>query len=261
MTSYAISTEQEWPYVTINHFETRGEKFRDLSHTHLVTLAPAVTDLEKWANYSEANQWWIQQSYDSRGESDLTAERINPNIHYKDEDGDDNLEEGRVEYLPVSQESRAPYDVSTINNDLDSHHEFAKIYRFSKQAKVAVLSEVFDPSLLLGEEAVFQTDDGTFHPESVLVQPVWDTFDETTRKAVAAAVAVIPWDTFFEGLLHEGADGLICVIKDTCGDAFTYRIDGPHATFLGFGDKHESKFDGMEFETPFAPFINFDVRR
>jgi hypothetical protein len=46
--------------------------------------------------------------------------------------------------------------------------------------------------------------------------------------------------------LANGENGLICVITDPCGEDFTYRIDGPNATFLGVGDLHDPKWNKLE---------------
>jgi hypothetical protein len=167
-------------------------------------------------------------------------------------------ENGKAEYAPLWQEAGAPTDTSSINFNLMSHEVFDRVFHLARQINRAVLSEVFDPSTLLGEEAQFKVDiGGRIHPESILVQPVFDEFDEEIRSVVGAVVAVLPWDVYFEDLLHEGADGLVCVMQDTCGDVFSYRIDGPHAEYLGVGDHHDSKYDSLEFAVPFAPFVDF----
>jgi hypothetical protein len=216
-----------------------------------------VSNLETWSSYAVANQNWIQESYDLRGDATSPAP-IESEVYYSRlEDGVKIPEKGKAEYAPLWQEARAPTDTSSINFNLMSHEVFDRVFHLARQIKSAVLSEVFDPSTLLGEEALFKVDNGEFHPESILVQPVFDEFDEEIRSVVGVVVAVIPWDVYFENLLHDGADGLVCVMRDTCGDVFSYRIDGPHAAFLGKGDHHDSKYDSLEFAVPFAPFVDF----
>lgn len=48
------------------------------------------------------------------------------------------------------------------------------------------------------------------------------------------------------GHIAEGVLGIIVVVRNNCGDVFSYRIDGPQAIFLGDGDQHETEFDQME---------------
>ena len=178
-------------------------------------------------------------------------------MYYRHENGSKIPEKSKAEYVPLWQEARAPSDTSSINFNLMSHEVFDKVFSLARQVKTAVLSEVFDPATLLGEAALFKDDNGEVHPESILVQPVFDEFDEEIRSVVGAVVAVLPWDIYFENLLHDGAEGLVCVMRDTCGDVFSYRIDGPHAKFLGKGDHHDSEYDSLEFAVPFAPFVDF----
>jgi hypothetical protein len=67
--------------------------------------------------------------------------------------------------------------------------------------------------------------------------------------------AAIQWDLYFMTVLHEGADGIVCVIENSCGDAFTYVINGPEADFLGNGDLHESEYSSYD---QFLTTINFE---
>jgi hypothetical protein len=256
ITSFALSSASKWPQVTVPHFEVRGGKFLNISKSQLLSFAPVVSNLETWSSYSVANQNWIQESYDLRGDTTSPGPIVSE-VYYKNEDGSKIAENSKAEYIPLWQEARAPADTSSINFNLMSHAVFNRVFHLARQIKSAVLSEVFDPSTLLGEEALFKDNNGEVHPESILVQPVFDGFDEKTRSVVGAVVAVLPWDIYFQNLLHDGANGLVCVVRDTCGDVFSYRIDGPRATFLGNGDHHDSEYNSLEFAVPFAPFVDF----
>ena len=256
ITSFALSSDSEWPYVTVPHFEVRGQKFFNVSSAQLLSFAPVVYDVEAWNAYSVQNQGWIQESYDLRGD-DAIPDPISTEVYRFDEERNTVVVNDHSEYAPLWQEASAPSNTATINADLYSHDIFHKVFDFARQTESAILSAVFDPTDLLGEEALYQTGDGIFHPESILVQNIYDSFDASTRMVVGALIAVIPWGLYFEGLLHEGANGLICVLRDTCGDEFTYRLDGPHATYVGEGDLHDRRYDDLEFYTEFASFVDF----
>ena len=58
------------------------------------------------------------------------------------------------------------------------------MFNFARTTDSAVLSQVFDPTTLLGEEAMFVAGDGRVHPESILVQNIYDNFDLRSRKVV-----------------------------------------------------------------------------
>jgi hypothetical protein len=239
ITSIALDHESTWPNITVPHFEVRGDRFRAAIDARLVSFCPIVTDVEEWNDYSVEHQAWMAESYEWRGEED-SPDPIPTQVYRVLEGGTMVPEQDKVEYCPLWQQSEAPNDTSVINFNLLSHDIFGRVFDLMRYFKAPVLSQAFDPSTLLGSGARLDTD----HPESILVHPVFAEFDYTT--VVGAVIAVIPWDTYFSDLLHYGANGVICVIVDTCGDDFTYRVDGPRATYLGKGDLHNPKYDFLE---------------
>jgi len=48
-----------------------------------------------------------------------------------------------------------------------------------------------------------------------------------------------------QNLLPEGVNGVLCVIKNTCGQSFTYEIQGRSAFYLGDGDWHDPSYDDL----------------
>jgi hypothetical protein len=101
--------------------------------------------------------------------------------------------------------------------------------------------------------------DASGHPRYFLLAPIYPTLDVNAHEQdniVGFLVAVIPWDRYFSNLLPGSITGMIVVLNDTCGDHFTYWIDGLTATFLGHGDLHDSKFDYLEVATEFALFLH-----
>ena len=44
------------------------------------------------------------------------------------------------------------------------------------------------------------------------------------------------------GILPENSKGIVCVVKNNVGQAFTYRVDGEEAKFMGMGDYHEARY-------------------
>ena len=88
-------------------------------------------------------------------------------------------------------------------------------------------------------------------PVTNMYYPVFDTFGKD-RTVVATIWTQIFWQTFFLGLLPEGANGIICVVENACGDVFTYQVDGTSTTFLGVGDAHDRYYDNLEVLYDFA---------
>lgn len=84
-------------------------------------------------------------------------------------------------------------------------------------------------------------------PTSMLVYPVFDSFDEY-RTLVGAVRASLYWRFYFVDILPMHVEGMICVIENTLNQTFTYRIDGPEVTFLGPGDRHDPRYDDYVVE-------------
>jgi hypothetical protein len=86
-------------------------------------------------------------------------------------------------------------------------------------------------------------------PHSYLMEPVYSAFEEDPE-LVGFLVGVTSFSNLLDRLLPKGADGIVCVIKDKCGDAITYKLNGPKANYIGAGDHHDSKFDKYERSAP-----------
>ena len=124
-----------------------------------------------------------------------------------------------------------------------------------KGSRAPVLSEVFDTSTLKGRNSTKDLGDGKIHPESLLVHPIYENFDTTGDLAgdvVGTIIAVMPWGTYLTNLLHDDDGEVVCVVRDTCGDVFTYVIDGPQATYWGEGDLHDTRYDNYEYVVAFG---------
>jgi hypothetical protein len=88
------------------------------------------------------------------------------------------------------------------------------------------------------------------NPHSFLMEPVYAAFEENSE-LVGILVGVTAFSDLLDRILPPSdADGIVCVIRDACGDAITYEINGPKATYLGAGDLHDSKFDKYERSAP-----------
>lgn len=64
------------------------------------------------------------------------------------------------------------------------------------------------------------------NPHSTLLQPVFEKLKESNSTLVGMVHGIIPWDRYFLRLLPEGVAGIFCVLENTCGEAFTYMLNG-----------------------------------
>jgi hypothetical protein len=63
-------------------------------------------------------------------------------------------------------------------------------------------------------------------PHAFLVQPIFREIYNDTSEMVGTINALITWDRYFTNLLPEGVQGITCVASNTCGQSFTYYLDG-----------------------------------
>jgi hypothetical protein len=73
------------------------------------------------------------------------------------------------------------------------------------------------------------------HPHSDYIQPVFarvqdpsdlNNNNQDDNPVVGFLIAIIPWDRFVIRLLPDGVRGITCVLRNTCGQAYTYQLDG-----------------------------------
>jgi hypothetical protein len=83
-------------------------------------------------------------------------------------------------------------------------------------------------------------------PHSVHLQPVFSRLNDETAPMVGFLAAVIPWDRYLSNLLPEGVDGITAVLKNNCGQSYTYMLKGNKAEYMGKGDLHEHAYNNTE---------------
>ena len=64
-------------------------------------------------------------------------------------------------------------------------------------------------------------------------------------KVVAVLAVSIFWYHLIQDILPANNDGVIVVFENTCGQRFTYMINGPYSVYLGIGDLHDPQYDDM----------------
>jgi hypothetical protein len=249
ITSETLSTQATWPFVTVPHFEVRGLELNELSNSLMIGFSPLVPGhlKEAWETYATHMQDWIEEGVDYN--IDLHKEfiwqvehlePISPHIYKLSDSAKDDPETARIPvtgdgpFLPVWQFAPAPHSVRVVNYDLLNNEVFRRVHRGMSDALSPVISEATELEFYYGGSVRDEVD----HPHSFLLQPIFQDFNETHRDEShikGVAVAILPWDHYYENILPPEAHGIHVVMKDTCGDAFTYLVNGPNATFLGYG--------------------------
>ena len=76
-------------------------------------------------------------------------------------------------------------------------------------------------------------------------------------KTVAAVLNCnIYWRSYFDGLLPPGSNGIIVILENTCGQKYTYEVNGIQSSFVGHGDLHSSRYDHLRTGTSIESIID-----
>jgi hypothetical protein len=69
-------------------------------------------------------------------------------------------------------------------------------------------------------------DQNLMHPHSILAQPIFNRLKDESSSVSALLLAVIPWDRYVVGLLPEHVKGIYVVLRNSCNQSYTYKLDG-----------------------------------
>jgi class 3 adenylate cyclase len=92
------------------------------------------------------------------------------------------------------------------------------------------------------------------HPHSVLLQPVYARLNDDGAPMVGFIEAIVPWDRYLANLLPAGVKGICAVLKNTCGQQFTYTLQGNMVKYIGEGDQHDHLYNHTEKMIPITVY-------
>jgi class 3 adenylate cyclase len=314
ITGASVTTNRAFPYVTVPAFEILGEGVRRQSGAEWLIYAPKVEEsqVERWNLHATANQGWYDESKTlavalsegSLTSSDYAPGGLMPFIYDLTIDENGNpvpMTSQNGPFYPLWQMSPPPFDPFLLKGNINAQGDFDQGLKAVNANREAVLSRVPDiagtelavlASLVLKPEehesyhAQFVTSDtesAFAQPHAMFFQPVFSAINEETSEVSGVIAAIIAWDRYFANLLPKGVKGITCVLENTCGQAYTYNLDGNkvsiqvtlsarssdaltwsvetnpcfcflQAFYAGEGDLHVG-FDSMKVEIPFSDFL------
>lgn len=80
---------------------------------------------------------------------------------------------------------------------------------------------------------------------------------EDDSSTVALVATSFFWKSFLEDVLPDGQKGIVAVFQNECGQSFTYQVNGAKTVYLGEGDLHNAKYDGMEETWDMTELVSF----
>jgi hypothetical protein len=239
-TSLALASQQQWPNVVIPDYAERTSGLREIATGATMLVFSPVVEANRtlWEQFSVDNQGWTLEGHMFQG-STTAITSIPPKIHEDLKTGSPLSDFSPPPYSPVWQMSPVPDDLTAVNYDLKANEDYQKLEAYVDENRVAAISAVVDMADVLGES--YEDNDDEI-PRSIALQPIFSDLTDTSI-IVGHYMAVVEWSNFFSDVLHEGANGVIVVLKNSCGQAFTYVVNGSEATFVGEGDQHDSDFN------------------
>jgi len=94
--------------------------------------------------------------------------------------------------------------------------------------------------------------------KSIIVEPVFDSFQDASRKVVGFVFAVERWESYLEGNSPSDKRGFLVDVKDSCGVDMSFSIEGDNVDFKGYEDLHDPKYESIGQKGEFASFARYD---
>jgi class 3 adenylate cyclase len=292
-TAYTNNLGGVWPYVTVPEFGMRATSTRKLADAGLIALVPLVDEplRQEWEQFvnressegtsdvstnqhqdralQESNKTshmesLLQEFFDGYGSTDATLVNFTNGVADKifRTDGIHKVvEEAEGPFFPLWQHS--PHVDALVNFNLKSHKGLGTELRsmlFSEEIIIGQMVDIsprHDPfNVLLQDNGV----EGTRNqegPVATVYFPVFDSFDESTRKLVGLLVAILRWSDYLQAPnLSAEASGTMCVVANDCGQETTFQVVDGKMEYLGQGDLHDETFDHLEETMGITLYLN-----
>jgi hypothetical protein len=255
ISSAAVATNSTFPFVTVPMFEVLAEAALQQSESELLIFTPKVEvgEVTRWQEYATANEGWYEESKalhisSSKGrlaQSDFAPGSPLPFIYNTMVDENGNPTPGppvNPPFYPIWQLSPPPFSPYLIKANIGGVPEFSSNLVAADIAGEGVMGPTFFSDLYgLTGLASKAEDHEAFHdkfivssntesaynrPHAFFSQPIFREIYNDTSEVVGYINALVPWDIYFSNLLPKGAKGIACVASNTCGQNFTYYLDG-----------------------------------
>lgn len=122
------------------------------------------------------------------------------------------------------------------NSEHDHPHE-------EKETHASLEDHDEDVSLVVATSSGFPHAENS--PHSVMMTPVWDSFDAPDRKVTGVVFGILPWDFYLTDLLPVGVDGIIVILRNTCHQHYKFLVNGPMVEVYNEHDIHNAKYESM----------------
>ncbi|CAB9497986.1 Receptor-type guanylate cyclase gcy [Seminavis robusta] len=256
----AESTNQTWPFVRIPFFEEYGANFLRMSNSEISSFIPIV-DFEDVDAYPEFVGTFYEElikeshmltygSLDNLIEEDYKdfISGVSPDGLVKDKE--------RETYFPIQVNTPPPRNYRNVNWNLGSVPHFGAVMESVRRLKTETLttkSTTYTTAVgaILSKEGHDAMHDPLpegekEHPHTFYFYPIHRRIADPDSDVVGIVTGAVALDRSSRNLLPDGVDGIVVVVRNSCGQEFTYELQGRDAIYLGSVDRHEEKYSDFE---------------
>ncbi|CAJ1930877.1 unnamed protein product [Cylindrotheca closterium] len=255
----AAETDQTWPFVALQNFESLGEDFHKIAGTEIFTLFPTVTreKTEDWLNYTDKEHApMVRHSHMLKYKNMDNLNEVGYKSYIQSASPTGMIPDiDRDVYHPMWQFSPPMFTYGAINWNILSLPDLASVFDAVKVLKNESLVSPVRPYATASmaftdeEHARMHSEiegSSTEFPHSFMYTPVHLDSQDSNSPIVAIFGAAMAWDFSLRSLLPAGVIGIHAVLKNSCNQSFTYEINGPDAFYVGEGDLHEDEFQSLK---------------
>jgi hypothetical protein len=258
-----------WPFFTLPHFENFGENEINAKKLETLQVMNVVhpDDYDAYVTYTRANAYdWIYNGHMLRyGNLDNFNPEpgLPPYLKKFSPTEGFSISGGQDVYFPFWTFYPPPGTYNGVNWDMGNTRRMPLLQSLLELKNQPLVTEAAPYYIIEEAEQIRHEklhaelkDSSTWHPHSFLYSPVQMDVNDPESSVVAVIVSNIAWDRALTALLPNDVQGILVVGRNDCNQSFTYDMQGASAVFLGMGDLHDPKYDGMEVVVDVAIHAN-----
>jgi hypothetical protein len=255
-------TNMSWPFVTTQNFADRTSRILRRTNTLSLSQFHLVSNKQRleWESYSLENDAWVEQGIDFlRGDSSFEGsiiEDYESSAFIYDDEG--KIDES-VSYLPKWQHAPVVPIEPPYNFDGFSSMKLNSSW-FSLEEGHAIVSHVLNMADSSSSSSVAQAERNkewiktiagdqraNDDPLSELYYPIFrEPWNNESSTPVGVLSLAFFWSDMLRNILSSWDQVIYAVFRSQCDNVFSIQMNGPNVTFLGAGDRHDTKYTYLE---------------
>jgi hypothetical protein len=231
ISSDAEARSVQFPFYVMPTFEVLGASVREQSEAEVIAFCPVVetaTQLPAWVDFSVAEQGWLESSVEtvtSGGDSsEYQVTNITPVVYDSTVNGT-GASSGSGPFLPLWQLSPPPFQPNAINLNMLSFDWFQQGFDRLTRTKEPHFTRILSPKDIGSMFSLLEVGSPDGRRSVHMVPVLEDRFDANSRM-VGVIASYMSWDRYVADILPSTVNGLVFVIRNSCGQTISYEVNG-----------------------------------